>query len=1085
MNNHTRSTNWRWTSWMGMVLVGVLWLVPGCGQDQDEPPPREPECGDGFVDDGEACDDGLSNSDEASNACRTDCTLPACGDGVADQGEACDDGNTVDGDGCAADCALEFCGDGVTNNAGSEQCDDGNDVDGDGCTAACALEHCGDGVTNNLDAEACDDGDSNALEPDACRPDCTLPACGDGIVDTDEGCDDGNTVDGDGCTADCALEFCGDDVVNNAGAEACDDGNNDDGDGCDATCLTEFCGDGLVNNLDTEACDDGVLNALEPDACRPDCTLPACGDGIVDIDEACDDGNNDDGDGCSALCAVEFCGDGVINNGDAEACDDGNDIDGDGCAAGCVLEFCGDGVVNNAGFEQCDQGPLNDDQTPGACRTNCRRARCGDGVQDEGEDCDDGNNRDGDGCAASCEEEVCGDGIVQEALGEACDDGGRLGGDGCSIDCTLECGDGQPGPYAGAVEAIELVWLASTCLGDEEPRPELRRHITFFINGIQIHRQELTGECVCQPGIGTATLTDRQTIARLRSGTNALRVQVEGGDLAWAIMNLGEVGEVVLFDEGQGQDAQNRTDDRCLAGATINANNTAQIRREACDDGNNDGGDGCSATCDFEVCGDNILAAGEECDDSNLDNGDGCSETCTLENCGDGFEDRIEECDDGNNDGGDGCDPLCRIEVCGDGVVQEGEGCDDGNDFDGDGCTALCQRETCGDGQVHIGEACDDGNQDNGDGCSERCLLEGCEPGLDTDNDGLDDCVETRTGRFVDADNTGTDPNNPDSDGDGLTDGQEVLGTDAGLNLPALGADPNRRDLYLEIDWFEDASQCARHSHRPTDQAVALLEEMFDNAPLPNPNGRPGIAMHVDVGQGRGLTGGSLIEVEEDNLIGRVDGEFLDYKAAHFDPLRKGVFHYVLAVHRYDGTNSSGWAEINGDDFILASQCWFNTPIWVAGTIAHELGHNLGLRHGGDRDCNFKPNYNSVMNYRSQFLGQDVDCNGRGDNVVDYSHGRNAPRNETNRDENAGSCGGRGIDWNNDGDLTSGVRADINSQDSQQNGACGGSLTVLEDYDDWGRLNLVIGLGDRDGAIAPEIQACPAAPAQHEHGGER
>ena len=35
----------------------------------------------------------------------------------------------------------------------------------------------------------------------------------------------------------------------------------------------------------------------------------------------------------------------------------------------------------------------------------------------------------------------------------------------------------------------------------------------------------------------------------------------------------------------------------------------------------------------------------------------------------------------------------------------------------------------------------------------------------------------------------------------------------------------------------------------------------------------------------------------------------------------------------------------------------------------HELGHNLGLRHGGDDLPNFKPNYLSVMNYSFQLTG--------------------------------------------------------------------------------------------------------------------
>jgi len=47
--------------------------------------------------------------------------------------------------------------------------------------------------------------------------------------------------------------------------------------------------------------------------------------------------------------------------------------------------------------------------------------------------------------------------------------------------------------------------------------------------------------------------------------------------------------------------------------------------------------------------------------------------------------------------------------------------------------------------------------------------------GLDTDADGLCDSVETNTGVYVTPTNTGTNPRNPDSDGDGLTDGEEVL----------------------------------------------------------------------------------------------------------------------------------------------------------------------------------------------------------------------------------------------------------------------------------------------------------------------
>jgi cysteine-rich repeat protein len=63
--------------------------------------------------------------------------------------------------------------------------------------------------------------------------------------------------------------------------------------------------------------------------------------------------------------------------------------------------------------------------------------RCGDGHVDPGEECDDGNTRNGDGCSAACHHEpVCGNGRVE--VGEACDDGNTEPGDGCSPGCVEE-----------------------------------------------------------------------------------------------------------------------------------------------------------------------------------------------------------------------------------------------------------------------------------------------------------------------------------------------------------------------------------------------------------------------------------------------------------------------------------------------------------------------------------------------------------------------------------------------------------------------------------------------------------------------
>src|SRR5207249_8343742 len=67
-----------------------------------------------------------------------------------------------------------------------------------------------------------------------------------------------------------------------------------------------------------------------------------------------------------------------------------------------------------------------------------------------------------------------------------------------------------------------------------------------------------------------------------------------------------------------------------------------------------------------------------------------------------------------------------------------------------------------------------------------------------------------------------------------------------------------------------------------------------------------------------------------------------------------------------------------GNDFIVSLGSWgvvnilgvnhnVGTTDQQAGTLMHELGHNLGLRHGGVDNINCKPNYQSVMNYTLQF----------------------------------------------------------------------------------------------------------------------
>jgi cysteine-rich repeat protein len=60
-----------------------------------------------------------------------------------------------------------------------------------------------------------------------------------------------------------------------------------------------------------------------------------CGDGVVDLGEACDDGNDVDVDACTNACELAACGDGIVSALVGEACDDGDEVDQDGCDSDC------------------------------------------------------------------------------------------------------------------------------------------------------------------------------------------------------------------------------------------------------------------------------------------------------------------------------------------------------------------------------------------------------------------------------------------------------------------------------------------------------------------------------------------------------------------------------------------------------------------------------------------------------------------------------------------------------------------------------------------------------------------------------
>jgi cysteine-rich repeat protein len=69
----------------------------------------------------------------------------------------------------------------------------------------------------------------------------------------------------------------------------------------------------------------------------------------------------------------------------------------------------------------------------------CLPAECGNLRVDVGEQCDDANHDDGDGCSPDCRSnETCGNGIIDQVRGEQCDDGNHVTHDRCSSGCRVE-----------------------------------------------------------------------------------------------------------------------------------------------------------------------------------------------------------------------------------------------------------------------------------------------------------------------------------------------------------------------------------------------------------------------------------------------------------------------------------------------------------------------------------------------------------------------------------------------------------------------------------------------------------------------
>ncbi len=276
----------------------------------------------------------------------------------------------------------------------------------------------------------------------------------------------------------------------------------------------------------------------------------------------------------------------------------------------------------------------------------------------------------------------------------------------------------------------------------------------------------------------------------------------------------------------------------------------------------------------------------------------------------------------------------------------------------------------------------------DGDGLSDKAELfgedghdfsaYGCDPTVaepDSDDDGLYDYEELIYYE--------TDPNNIDTDGDSLSDKAELFGFN-GLDLPSYGSDPRHKNLFVEMDYYP--------GFEPSDVAIQRIVDAFAVAPVSNPDGNDGITLYIhkddpiaEIDQVDEIPMNPVLLMA--NTWNHVNN--LKNEKGYFDPSRSWAFRYALVANKLQGITNGGTANggifgYPGHDFLVTlgyfcgnedggCNCYDEgineecggTQAQRASTFMHELGHNLGLKHGKNWNVFHPgfPNSLSIMSY--------------------------------------------------------------------------------------------------------------------------
>lgn len=487
--------------------------------------------------------------------------------------------------------------------------------------------------------------------------------------------------------------------------------------GCTPNCRF-FCTAGEAS--EARCSDHNPCNGEEK--CNPDHTCqPAGSSGNVPDKTRCGESHT-----CRAgVCGLAdlICGDGlvvpILTGKPGEECDP---PDGMGCASKCMFtclstdptrdcsskDPCVPKAVCNDLTHICEvKGNPLKDLTP--CEIGTTK-KCQDGV---------------------CTDKYCSNRVVDP--GEECDDGNRVDGDGCDNTCKYSC---SPTDTTRDCHSMNACITGGTCnTGTHRCSPDAPKTAGTACGN--------KGNCV-----------EGNCIAP-KCGDGIVASGVESCDDGNAVAGDGCDNDCTPSCVTAAADCTGTPTCRTAICASGKCSSAADGSKDnsPCDTGG--GAATCHAgACTKGTCGNGSVDVGEQCDDNNLTAGDGCEPnctyTCTLDSqCNDGDPcNGVETCDPGRHKcqhpsgqpDGTGCgtgkicvSSSCRPSFCGDGIISAGEACEPPNTV---GCNDVCKaRELCildGDWAMRITANVIWGDPTGGGALMSSDELVAANPGFDT-----------------------------------------------------------------------------------------------------------------------------------------------------------------------------------------------------------------------------------------------------------------------------------------------------------------------------------------------------------------